>query len=196
MATALGACSSSGETLAKVDADPQACATCHMDEFSRVRNPPHVGEKPTTCGVCHSQDDWRPSILNHPWALTGAHAKAASCFECHKGDPAVFRGTPKLCFGCHAQDYQRGPDHVVDQYPTTCEVCHATTGWKPLLSTAKVPPKARAPIAPPENTAAAKAIDPKNKSAIAKPRPTATNTARSTTPPTPPDATTGASGRH
>jgi hypothetical protein len=150
----LAACSSPGETLAKVDDDPQACASCHMDDFSRVRKPPHIGQKPTTCGICHKQADWHPSILNHSWPLTGAHANAASCFECHKGDPPEFRGTPKLCFGCHAADYQRGPDHVTDHYPTTCEVCHSTAAWKPILASAKVPPKT-----PVETTSEPKAGD-------------------------------------
>jgi hypothetical protein len=191
-----GACSSLDETLAKPDADPQACATCHLDEFSRVRNPVHVGEKPTTCGVCHTQDDWHPSILNHSWTLTGAHAKAASCFECHKGDPVVFRGTPKLCFGCHAADYQRGPGHVAENYPTTCEVCHGTSAWKPILATAKVPPKTPPSVPPPESKSVPEGADTNKKPAKAKPHPTAASTASPTTTIKPPDATTGASPRH
>ncbi len=190
-----GACSSQDETLAIPNADPQACASCHMDEFSRVRNPVHVGEKPTTCGVCHRQDDWHPSILNHSWTLTGSHAKAASCFECHKGEPVVFRGTPKVCFGCHAADYQRGPDHVADHYPTTCEGCHATTAWKPILTTAKIPPKAPVQPPTPESTSEAKTVEPKTgetKTKAAKAK--SPSNSKPTTPPA--DATTGASPRH
>jgi hypothetical protein len=184
------ACSSHDETLAKPEADPQACATCHMDEFSHVRKPVHVGEKPTTCGVCHKQDDWHPSILNHAWTLTGAHAKAASCFECHKGEPVVFRGTTKLCFGCHANDYERGPNHVVDHYPTTCEGCHSTAAWKPILTGAKIPPKVAPQTPSLESTSETKTTGASTKPAKTK--------SPSTTKPTtrPADATTGASPRH
>jgi hypothetical protein len=160
-----------------------------MDEFSQVRKPPHVGQKPTTCGVCHTQDDWHPSVLNHPWALTGAHAKSDACFECHKGDPPEFRGTPKACFGCHAADYQRGPNHVAAHFPTTCESCHSTTAWKPLLPTAKMTPKT-----PPGKTTPApadsdtpKIVEPKGKETKPKPHATASPAASA------PDVTTGAS---
>jgi hypothetical protein len=191
LAATIGACSSNDPTLAKVDTDPEACATCHLNDFRHVRNPVHVGEKPTTCGVCHKQDGWHPSILNHPWTLTGAHAKAASCFECHKGEPAVFRGTAKLCFGCHAADYQRGPDHVAARYPTTCEECHSTTAWKPILANAKVPAKTPAIISAPDSSSEPTPTNLKSKPVKPKTRPNATTAPTAVAP----DATTGASPR-
>ncbi len=191
-----GACSSPDATLAKPEADPQACASCHMDEFSRVRNPVHVGAKPTTCCVCHTQDDWHPSVLNHSWPLTGAHAKADACFECHKGEPAVFRGTPKLCFGCHAADYQRGPGHVANHFPTTCEGCHSSNAWKPILVSAKLPPKTPPAQTSSESSAEPNAAKKSPKPSKPSPHPSASIAAPPASALKPPDATTGASSRH
>ncbi|MEO7109546.1 MAG: cytochrome c3 family protein [Polyangiaceae bacterium] len=192
LASAVAACSSNDAAIVSDTAqqDSQACAGCHLADFQGVRRPPHVGEKPTTCAVCHTQKSWHPSVLNHAWPLTGAHAKASSCFECHKGDPALFQGTPKTCIGCHAADYQRGPNHVAEHFPTTCETCHSTTAFKPLLEGAHAPAtKSPAPVedasAKSATSAAPKKTPPKPKSPTA---PTATWSAA-------PDATSGASTR-
>jgi hypothetical protein len=73
---------------ARVDADGDAgtrieCASCHMAEYRQTTDPVHVDVKPTACAVCHKQEGWRPSVIDHPWPLTGAHHKA-DCFACHK----------------------------------------------------------------------------------------------------------------
>ena len=94
------------------------CATCHLPEYEHAE-PVHVGEKPTTCKVCHGQEGWRPSSLHHDFSpLTGAHAKAP-CSWCHKGTPsalATFEGTPTACVSCHLEDYEastsRPPDVI------------------------------------------------------------------------------------
>jgi hypothetical protein len=172
------------------------CATCHMADFQSA--PEHVGEKPTTCAVCHAQERWHSSRIDHAWPLTGAHAKAASCFECHKGEPPVFEGTKSACVDCHRADYEKAPEHVARQFPTTCQECHGTAAWKPLL------PGAAASSAP-EATPSASAEPPPsppsaNPSSTAKPpahpapsRPPAPSSSR--TPHPPPDVTTHASPR-
>ncbi len=93
----------------------------------------HVGVRPTQCGVCHTQDAWSPSVLNHPWPLTGAHAKAA-CEDCHaaeKGKAPVYEGTSKLCVDCHRDDYDGATYPGHSKFATTCADCHSTTAFRP-----------------------------------------------------------------
>lgn len=124
------------DAATKSASERESCAACHMEAFRGA--PGHVGIKPTACGVCHSQDAWQPSILDHPWALTGAHERIG-CFQCHNGTPAKFRGTSKECIGCHKPEYERAPNHVADKFPTKCEQCHKTTAWDDRLEGAKPP---------------------------------------------------------
>ncbi len=122
------------------DAGPKpSCVSCHMPEYLDVRKPPHDGVKPTTCGVCHSQQGWTPSVLDHPWPLTGKHEKA-DCFKCHSTKPPKFKGTDKACYACHAAEYDKPPfpDHMLLQ--KTCEDCHTTTDWKKLVPKPIWPP--------------------------------------------------------
>ncbi len=145
-----------------------ACADCHMSDYRGARH--HVGEKPTTCGVCHAQSGWHPTHLDHDFALTGAHA-TAKCFACHTGSPARFHGTPRECYGCHRADYEKAPRHV-DRFPTTCEECHTTDAWKPAHD--HRPPEPPPPPATATATATAPKVKPKPKPPpTAPPRPTA-----------------------
>ena len=112
--------------------DPERCASCHADDFRGATAPVHVGTRPDTCAICHSQDAWRPTISNHPWPLTGAHAKA-SCFACHKGDVSQFRSTKKECVACHRKEYDKAPNHVAKKFSTKCEACHQTDEWSDRL---------------------------------------------------------------
>jgi hypothetical protein len=140
LAATLVACASPAPAKAK--RDPGACATCHLSEFQSAKH--HVGERPTTCGVCHAQTGWHPSKLDHPfWELTGAHEKA-KCFACHTGAPPAFKGTSKDCVSCHRAEYEKAPDHVA-RFPTTCQECHTTAAWKPTL------PKPAEPAPEPES---------------------------------------------
>lgn len=208
VAALLGACSSVEDAYPSADVkqDPEACASCHLSDFNGVHHPAHKGVKPTTCGICHSQDGWHPSVVNHPWPLTGAHAKEDVCFECHHGDPPTFRGTPKACYACHAADYQKGPDHVELPYPTTCEQCHGTTAWKPALPGVERLPRPKAPeINEPPTTPTETTKTKTGTKTGTKPKTTPTPTATSTGTPTawptstgttkPPDVTTGSSRR-
>lgn len=200
IAALAGACSSveNAYPSADVKRDPQACASCHLSDYEHVHHPPHAGVKPTTCAICHTQTGWHPSVMNHPWPLTGAHAKEDICSECHHGEPAVFRGTPKACYACHASDYEKAPDHVELAYPKTCEECHTTSAWKPTLPgiEKRSRPKAQETneTTPPVTTATAttKKNPPKPKTPPVTPTPTSTPTPTATTKP---DVTTGSSRR-
>jgi hypothetical protein len=142
---ALSACGK-GEDHAKSD-DPARCASCHTPEYGATKNPPHAGVRPTACGVCHVQTSWHGARIEHAWwPLTGAHARAAEdralageekrvkCFWCHRGDPPVFKGTPKECVACHDEDRRGVRDH---EERTACAECHSTEAWKPPLAEAK-----------------------------------------------------------
>jgi hypothetical protein len=118
------------------------CVTCHLAEYEHA-DPPHVDVKPTTCAVCHVQEGWHPATLRHEWwSLTGAHAGRpdTQCSWCHKGSPAVFKGTTKECVGCHREDYEAStfPDHQT--FPQKCAECHNTTAWKPAKHPPPPPP--------------------------------------------------------
>ncbi len=185
-----------GAARSAVTADKSGdCASCHMEEYEHVKNPPHVGAKPTTCGVCHVQDGWHPAVLRHDWwPLTGAHQGRpdTQCAWCHKGTPAMFRGTPKECASCHQEDYDAStfPDHQTFQ--KKCTDCHSTDAWKPAkhpppkppppapavapTSTAKATPKGTPPKTAPRTTPVATATVPQTPVPI--PRPTSVPTTR------------------
>jgi hypothetical protein len=48
---------------------------------------------------------------------------SVNCLSCHRN--GVFKGTPKNCFSCHAQD-----DVHNGQFGTDCSICHLLAGWK------------------------------------------------------------------
>jgi hypothetical protein len=197
----LAACGSSASL--EVDPAPTTgkagrCATCHLADFQSARN--HPGEKPTTCAVCHTQSGWHPSRLDHAWPLTGAHAKAESCFECHKGEPPVFEGTKKACVDCHESDYEKAPEHVARHFPTTCQECHGTAAWKPLLPGASAPPAAPAQTEVPSEPSPAEPTAKPSSTAKPPPRPAPSHAPSAAPTPSrppspPPDVTTHPSPR-
>jgi hypothetical protein len=112
---------------------PTACNGCHQPDYAAAKAPEHkLAGYPTTCETCHAETGWKPSPFDHAtkWALTGKHA-VATCASCHAG--GVFAGTPKACVGCHQTDYNgvSDPNHKTLKFATTCESCHATSGWSP-----------------------------------------------------------------
>ena len=129
-------CSQSSSSTQEPGVVRQAtCISCHEAERESAVNPPHESF-PTTCQDCHSERQWVPAELSvsHPWALEGKHARTL-CASCHLGEPPVYLGTPKLCVGCHQDDYDQSPEPGHDAFPTTCEGCHSTEQWVPALST-------------------------------------------------------------
>jgi len=197
LAAAVSACQSTEEPYVDVGVESGRCAACHLSDYASVERPVHAGVKPTTCGVCHSQDAWQPAILNHSFALTGAHAKA-DCLACHRGTPPVFQGTASSCVGCHRSDYDRSrfPGH--SRFPLTCAECHSTSAWKPALEERKPEP---APVDDPAPPAPApQASVPPARQERPKPAPRAVRTGASAPAPQPRatpslDTVTGAS-RH
>lgn len=203
MAALLAACTAP-------ESDPPSateCVSCHVEDYERA-DPVHVGVRPDTCGVCHTQTGWHPDVLQHEWELTGAHHDTA-CFDCHDDTPPVFDGTPTDCFSCHEDDEAHTlPAHHT--FGTACASCHTTTAWRPSTHH---PAPAVVDAGPPD--AGEGAPDAGEHDAGRVRRPPATRVRRpppSTTPPpstipppttvrpppttTPPDTTTSASRRY
>lgn len=183
-------CAAKGAPAA--DEAPEACAACHLPEFRSARR--HEGVKPTTCAACHGRERWHPAKLRHEWPLDGAHAKAG-CFDCHTGDPPLFRGLKRACVDCHRDDYDRAKNHK--RFATTCEDCHTTEAWKTLqphrhaAASASPPPSAAPSIAPSASApapSAAPSAAPKPRP-VPVPRPTPTPTSKPTPTVPKPDVT-------
>ncbi len=125
----LGACQPVAHD--RVPAMSDQCESCHLPEYRSAKNPVHEGALPQKCAVCHSTESWIPSEFHHPWALTGAHAKA-QCTACHTGKPPKYKGTSTLCVDCHKPQYVAAKNPVHESaLPTGCEVCHSTKAWTP-----------------------------------------------------------------
>ena len=113
---------------------PTDCFSCHKADFEEVKNPDHVSAKfDTDCLVCHTDIAWTPSTFDHNqtgFSLTSAHT-TTDCTSCHAN--GVFAGTPKDCFACHQQDYEKvdDPNHVLGRFSLLCLDCHTDTAWEP-----------------------------------------------------------------
>ncbi|MFQ6604968.1 MAG: hypothetical protein ACE5D8_05365 [Fidelibacterota bacterium] len=88
------------------------CADCHIDNYNQAQNPNHVEKQyPTVCDQCHlSTTTWYDAFVDHS-NFTG------SCYDA----------------SCHYNDYHSttDPNHVDNQFPTTCDDCHLTTNtWR------------------------------------------------------------------
>lgn len=192
---------SKGTPHARPSDHPFSCSSCHGPEFQSTSRPPHPHVRPETCGVCHSQSSWHGVRIEHPWwPLTGAHARAAAdqslagteqhvkCFWCHRGEPAVFGGTPTTCIGCHADDRVgvRFPEH--DTFSASCETCHGTEAWKPARH-----PAVETPEVPSASASAAKSAQ----APVAAPHPSAVRVTPTPKPRVPtPDIVSHASRHH
>ncbi|MBK6998374.1 MAG: hypothetical protein IPH31_27170 [Lewinellaceae bacterium] len=113
---------------------PNTCVGCHQPDFNGSTNPNHPALNiPTDCDMCHTTaPDWAPAtfpIHDNYWPLNGAHT-SASCVDCHNGN---YNNTPNTCVGCHQADYNGAsdPNHVSNQFPTTCQDCHTEAAWVP-----------------------------------------------------------------
>jgi hypothetical protein len=167
-----GACDiSTSPPIGKVEKS-EKCATCHMEDYENARN--HVGKRPPTCEICHTQKAWHEKHLDHPFALTGKH-ETTDCFDCHTGKKPKFEGTPKKCFACHEADFEKENERKAfhKENGTECENCHLTSGWADWTPEKKEPPHPP----PPEPTSRPTAL------------PTATATATATAIATSPQPT-------
>ncbi len=110
---------------------PRECVGCHRDDYDRSPFPGHATFA-TTCADCHGDSAWKPATIpDHDqfFPLDGKHADA-SCASCHTNGYAT-GATPKTCIGCHQDDYDGSPYPGHDDFPTTCQDCHSTSGWTP-----------------------------------------------------------------
>ena len=114
--------------------NPTDCWSCHEQVYNESDQPPHAaGLFPQDCTTCHATTAWQPSTLDHDltaFPLTGAHV-TVSCASCHVN--GQFQGNPTACWGCHEPEYQgaTNPNHVDNQFPQDCTVCHTTAAWQP-----------------------------------------------------------------
>ena len=97
---------------------PKDCYSCHAKDDN------HNGQLGTDCGACHSPSGWGNATFDHTksgFPLTGKHT-TVNCASCHVG--GKYKGTPKDCYSCHAND-----DNHNGQLGTDCMACHTPAGW-------------------------------------------------------------------
>lgn len=112
------------------------CFDCHETDFNQSVNPNHLQSGiPQSCAECHTTNPgWAPAtfpIHNQYYQLNGAHALISNnCASCHQGN---YINTPNTCSGCHMPDYNAttDPNHIQQQFPTDCMICHDETAWQP-----------------------------------------------------------------
>jgi hypothetical protein len=109
------------------------CVSCHQDDYAGTTDPPHQSAGfATTCEQCHSTLGWSPAAFQHSasFPLSGGHA-GRRCTDCHAG--GVWAGLPTTCISCHLDAWQRttSPNHAAAKFPTECQQCHTTNGWRP-----------------------------------------------------------------
>lgn len=105
------------------------CASCHLTDYNATTDPGHQAAGfSQNCETCHTINGWSPANFDHnntQFPLTGAHL-SLDCSSCHSQG---FAGTPTDCYSCHEQDYNRAENHVSQQYPHDCMMCHNTSSW-------------------------------------------------------------------
>jgi hypothetical protein len=119
------------------------CVACHEDVHKG-----QFAEGPFAaagCVGCHDRDRFEPhafTLEKHAKAalpLDGRHTQIA-CEECHKvaaeTEPRVFRGTARLCEGCHEDAHGGAFGAFAAELATealgTCKRCHLTTAFREL----------------------------------------------------------------
>jgi thioredoxin reductase/Pyruvate/2-oxoacid:ferredoxin oxidoreductase delta subunit len=120
-----------GQPPEQFAATPTDCFACHEADFRAATVPSHTGFT-TDCRQCHSglADGWTAPGFQHTasFPLAGAHV-GLSCADCHRSGTQATAD----CASCHLDDYQRtrDPNHAASRFPTTCQLCHSTSGWEP-----------------------------------------------------------------
>ncbi len=112
---------------------PTDCASCHIDQYNSVANPPHAeaGFAADNCESCHTTDAFTPSTWNHTqetnFTIDGSHV-SLTCNECHDGTFINYQpdGTTE-CVTCHRADYDNASIHQQFGFGTNCIDCHNTT---------------------------------------------------------------------
>ncbi len=112
---------------------PNTCVGCHLDDYNSTTDPNHSNEQfSTDCIICHTEDAWEPSTLNHDFfPLTAGHDNL-DCTECHT--TGSYTDASPECVSCHQDDYDNtnDPNHSDAGFSTDCASCHTTDpGWSP-----------------------------------------------------------------
>jgi hypothetical protein len=112
---------------------PEQCYGCHDENYNQATNPNHVAAGISTdCEPCHNSNAWSPSLFDHTttgFELIGQHA-LAQCSSCHVGTTS---GLSSECIGCHEIDYNNAPDHLEQNFPINCEICHNAVAWNEVI---------------------------------------------------------------
>ncbi len=104
---------------------PNQCFGCHQAQFNQDHQAAGLSN---LCEQCHTTTAWIPSTFNHAltgFELTGTHLQQP-CSGCHEGTTT---GLNPACISCHQDNYNTAPNHVSQNYPTTCEMCHNSVAW-------------------------------------------------------------------
>lgn len=105
------------------------CIGCHQAAYNNAQNPNHTASGiPSGCSDCHSTIAWIPSSFDHittGFQLTGQH-QLQDCSSCHNGTTGGLIGE---CFFCHSEQFAAAPNHLQQNLPTNCEICHNTSQW-------------------------------------------------------------------
>jgi hypothetical protein len=111
---------------------PIDCVSCHQQHYNESTNPDHqVLVLSTECNSCHTTDpNWQPAsfaIHDQFYNLIGAHQQISNdCNSCHNGN---YVNTSSQCLSCHQSNYNNAPDHLAQNFPTNCELCHNFNVW-------------------------------------------------------------------
>ena len=105
------------------------CSECHKNDFDQSTNPNHgaIGLS-LNCEDCHNSNAWTPSLFKHEstgFLLEGQHL-SAQCSSCHTSNT---ESPATDCYSCHTSKYKNAPNHLAQNYPQDCVMCHNTTDW-------------------------------------------------------------------
>lgn len=105
------------------------CSACHLETFNQTKNPNHISAGISTeCQTCHNLNSWIPAKFNHEttgFPLIGKHL-ILECSSCHKSE---LSGLQRECQFCHLENYNSAPNHLIQNYPLNCEMCHNSVSW-------------------------------------------------------------------
>jgi hypothetical protein len=107
---------------------PTDCISCHQSKFSAAPN--HAAQNyPQDCKPCHNTTDWKIMTFNHAtttFPLSGAHV-TVNCQLCHVTKLA---GIASDCYSCHQTNFNSAANHVAQNFPHDCTLCHSTNSWQ------------------------------------------------------------------
>jgi hypothetical protein len=107
----------------------QLCVDCHKIQYDQSTNPNHsvIGLE-TNCENCHDSYAWSPSSYDHAttgFSLLGKHGTIL-CTDCHTSSTSVLT---QNCYDCHTDNFNNAANHLSQNYPKECEMCHNSNTW-------------------------------------------------------------------